>query len=135
MNITLLNRVMKHILEEPRRLLMQSWLVRKGYEEDQIECSLPTSEYNPKFRPFPPCDTAACIAGWTCILEGKGKSKRLDLMGKRLLGLDKKQAERLFIPDSWPKQFRRGLRDNGTRLTAETAVARIKHFIKTKGDE
>ena len=130
MNVKLLRKVAKHILAEPTRLVMGNWLLKKGYED--IE-AIEYGEFGS--RPFPKCGTAGCIAGWTCELSGKGKVKHHDLVAKRLLGLNKRESERLFLPDQWPAEFERGYNDDGRKKTAEVAVARIEHFIKTKGKE
>lgn len=128
MNVKLLRKVVKHILAEPKRLVMGSWLQRKLYEDDYIDA-------NDIARPFPKCGTAGCIAGWTCELSKKGHVRRIDWMAKRLLGLTTLEARRLFLPDQWPDRFGSGVADDGKKKTAAIAAARIEHFIKTKGKE
>jgi len=60
LNVTLLRKVMKHILEEPRRLRQSEWLAKKG---DAYYKHVPRKER-------PPCGTVACIAGWAVELSG-----------------------------------------------------------------
>lgn len=127
MNVKLLRKVAKHILAEPKRLYMSSYIVRK--EKMEID------------RPYPKCGTAACIAGWTCLLTPQLKNFALnenyDAHGpaEKILGLSRMEANRLFLPGHWPEKFVGGISDDGKKKTAEVAVARIEWFIKTKGRE
>jgi hypothetical protein len=73
MNVKLLRKIQKHILEEPRRLDMDVVLVK------DID---PAS-----WRDAPPCGTVGCIAGWACALSGK-----------RLGSLDKAQSNNRRMP-------------------------------------
>jgi hypothetical protein len=146
MNVKLLRKVAKYILEEPRRLAMGSWV----------------RDANPKYKAHPACGTQACIAGTACILSGKAKLKThkegfkyfslpqsAPHIGQKELGLTHKEACRLFLLDSdwgdsgfegfeghWPHKFIQqyeGAKTN--RKKARIAVARIEHFIKTCGKE
>lgn len=133
MNVKLLRKVQKHILEEPKRLQMWTYVKLKGHVgsntgEDEIT------------RPWAKCGTAACIAGWACVLKhGEIKARGLGALAHgnaaELLELNSEQANRLFLPDEWPEEFNKGFRDDGRKKTAEVAAARIDHFIKTKGRE
>lgn len=151
MNVKLLRRIQKHISAEPRRFNMHFW--GKHY-----------SQYvNLHYSNVPPCRTAGCIAGTACILTGDIQPKKLKgikallngdygyidfplstpFRARRALGLTKEQADRLFLlstmsrsGNSWPDNFE--LRFNAattSRQRAKVAVARIDHFIKTKGAE
>ena len=129
MNVKLLRKVAKHILAEPKRLYMTSFIRTKKHSGSIG-------------RPYAKCGTAGCIGGWACILELKVKDphefwQRHDVAGeaRRLLELDYQQEYNLFEPSQWPKQFKRGTSDDGKKKTAQIAVARIEHFIKTKGKE
>jgi hypothetical protein len=51
-----------------------------------------------------------------------------------ILGLTKDQAEKLFMFDNWPKQFK-VTEYEGSLEFAQQAVSRIEHFIKTNGEE
>jgi len=115
MNVRLLRKVQKHIAKEYRRW---SWSFVR-----------PTNES--------PCGTQACIGGWTCILgqklsipliakEDKSVLRKINRsIARKLLGLTPKEAQRLFF--LWPGQF--------NPYDQSDAVARIDHFIKTKGAE
>jgi hypothetical protein len=128
MNVKLLRKVKKHILEEPKRLYMSDYIKLEG--ESFIG------------REYAKCGTAACIAGWTCILSLKElEPKKIkhsineNEKAAELLGISGSTAHRLFIPTNWPERFQGGCSDDGTEGTAKLAAARIEHFIKTKGRE
>lgn len=128
MNVKLLRKVAKHILQEPKRLVMWKVLVTQSKDNPTVDD-----------RPFARCGTAACIAGWTCVLaktnlEKKTPQNLLD-EAERLLGLTVLEAELLFQPTAWPNKFHAGQVDDGKAKTAKVAAARIEHFIKTKGKE
>ncbi len=132
MNVKLLRKVAKHILEEPKRLLMRTWIFEKSDKQTRVRMAQGGS------RPFAKCGTAACISGWACIISGHGEEAKKDSfmdVGMRLLGIGYPQAYRLFGPENWPKEFQRGTKDDGTAKTARIAAKRIEHFIKTNGDE
>lgn len=95
MNVRLLRRVAKHIVEEPRRYNQGSWCDRSNDA---------------------PCGTMACIAGWAVILGDKLDPKKID-------------HERIYHE---AKRFHAA---KTLRGRASVAVARIEHFIKTKGKE
>jgi len=126
MNVKLLRKVKKHILEEPKRLYMSDYI--------KVE-----SEHHLYGRGYAKCGTAACIAGWTCILSLKEtpdairRTNDVHATGGELLGLTPGQAYRLFVPSVWPQKFTRGTSDDGSEATAKVAAARIEHFIKTEG--
>jgi len=131
MNIKLLRKIERHILAEPKRFWMR-WFVAV---KDRAHPKLRTRK--DEWRPFPKCNTAACVAGWACILSGKEvtPTQHLCNMASDLLGLDSQQASRLFVPWQWPEQFKAGVSDDGKKETVKIAVARIEHFIRTKGKE
>ena len=132
MNTKLLRRVAKHISEEPRRFDM-------GY------MTTPLDEI-PKRRQ-PPCGTVACIAGWALILSKKAKYNNeefpVDSNGNQLGAIQAAQllqipnwGTNLFYVDDWPRSFRAQYTKARTaKRRADIAVARIEHFIKTKGAE
>lgn len=135
MNVKLLRRVAKHVLDMPTRLLMNQWVQRKG--DDSFETEVSYGFDGEETRPFPPCGTVACIAGWSCELKAARPRAVTNQQkyARKLLGLTSQEAARLFLPDQWPDKFEAGLRDDGEQHTAEVAAARIEHFIKTKGKE
>lgn len=132
-NYRLLRRVQEHIIEEPRRLDMNLIAFRANKDNYGDDA--------------PPCGTAGCIAGWACLLSGTTFEKASTGGWKRatkLLGLTSSQAATLFAPpahydngiDSWPKKFSmKYIKAKTKRGKANVTVARIEHFIKTKGKE
>lgn len=146
-NIRLLRQVAKQISEEPRRLDM----------------NVLTDLRAPEDAGNPPCGTVGCIAGWSCVLSGSRPKPLLAPTlfwgkGRRLLGLTEVQGERLFnvpadaiyeqervlygVTDKrephryWPIKFaKRYAKAKTPRGRMLATVARIEHFIATKGAE
>lgn len=132
MNTRLLRRVARYIAKEPRKFDMRLWCKSSDYA---------------------PCGTVACIAGWTAILHKKWENKLTDELRSQLqwdlaesvaisaLQLTHDQANRLFLPfddcdPSWPKRFWTAYESAKTpKQRVKVALARIEHFIKTKGAE
>jgi hypothetical protein len=131
MNVKLLRRVAKHILEEPRRLNMSV-----GLEPSNAA----------------PCGTTGCIAGWTALLSRKFTHADVETCGVELrwtdvknaaiskLGLTPDEASVLFHIDNWPAQFREPFNNaydaySSTnheaikRTQAEITAKRIEYFI------
>lgn len=138
MNVERLERIKRHILEEPRRADMYGWA---------------------RVAPEAPCGTAGCIAGWDELMDLK-RPERSRLMqlardyadgeecfwelgeyvrprAARRLGLDDEQADRLFDPEDWPEAFKAPLSvsGRGTAAHARIIAERIDHFIATGGAE
>ena len=131
MNVELLRRIQKEILEEPLRINMDKW----AYCPDETE--------DP-----PPCGTVACIAGWAIALSR-------DLRGEDLvnylyldvpacgiqpfgaaigvLSLGFVEAGHLFFVGEWPKKFIDALTERlpGTPGYARVVSDRIDFFIDT----
>lgn len=124
MNVKLLRKVKRHILEEPKRFVMST-------VNTHGEPGTPTGLGGM----FPRCGSAACICGWVCSLSGKPWSNAYYETARKLLGIPLSTAEKLFDPGSWPSEFEGGLTDDGKLKTAKVAAARIEHFIKTDGRE
>lgn len=58
------------------------------------------------------------------------------LGGQAVLGLDREQANRLFLANCWPEQFLKAYKNAKTdRGRARAGYRRIHHFIKTQGEE
>lgn len=126
-NVKLLRKVKKHILEEPSRFFMNSVIVRGA---PGAKVTLDGIE-----REIPKCGTAACIAGWACILSGETEPIGMS-RAEKLLGLDDHGGTRLFVEDCWPDKFHRRWQQSKTLITrAKIAAERIDHFIATKGRE
>lgn len=139
--VSILNKVKKHVLEEPKRLNMGDWGRTSG-TDNCVE--------------FPACRTQGCIAGWTIfltkpkiwknMLEGaksSGHTEYLDsnvhepsLLAKDILGLDSEQKTRLFYAEGWPQKFDIAYQKTNTYKTRAAITAkRIDHFIATNGAE
>lgn len=129
MNTRLLRRVARELKREPRKLDMND----VAYTVD------------PKLdKAHPPCGTVGCIAGWACILSGDSAKMAEWERGRNFLQLTDGQDDRLFnIPwpyddgeRNWPKKFAlRYLKAKTQRGRMLATVARIEHFIATKGEE
>ena len=117
MNTELLLRIKEHILAEPRRLLMEDVVFRGIPGEFICDGGL-------HFR-LADCGTAACIAGWACILNNESPSLG---RAKRILDLD--NAE-LFFVLSWPsKLYTRWRHAKTPQERAVIAAERIDYFIE-----
>lgn len=132
LNVKLLRRIQKHILEEPKRLQMRYLFLRQ--RNSRTFCA------DVSGQPFAPCGTAACIAGWAMLLSGirpydidAGTDNQNDAaIAERLLGLPEDFWPRLFVESSWPKPFRAGYRTaKSPKQRAKVAAARIDCLIKT----
>ena len=121
MNVRLLRKVKKHILEEPRRFQMDGY-VHRGRPGSMFE------DLGLRYK-VPDCGTVACIAGWAQCLSG-GDSSPMEALG--LHGYE----DRLFFMWNWPMNLRKRFYAAKTmRTRAKIAAERIEHFIKTKGAE
>jgi hypothetical protein len=130
LNVKLLRRIKKHILEEPRRLMM-NWYVATGDPDQEFY-----GDNNTK-QTFPACGTAACIAGWTNLLT-EHEPANDDVRARETLGLPDTRELHLhgkdpvFDVNGWPEHFSLQYR---AALTAEDrakiAAERIEHLIKT----
>lgn len=86
------------------------------------------------------CGTAACIAGWACLLSGLKPEHVGFVQGCAVLGLNDSDAKRLFFATRWPARFRRSDTDiqwanDEIYNDPKVAAARIEHFIATNGEE
>lgn len=127
LNVKLLRKIQKHILQEPKRYDQNVWFERKNPQHDPS---------------FAPCGTMACIGGWAQSLSSKrGLVEPSFDKARRLLGLECDQAARLLDSVSqsycaWPAKFSKAYLKAKTRAgKARVAVRRIDHFIATKGAE
>lgn len=144
-NVKLLRKVKKHILEEPKRFFMGDY-IRKGSPGKQLGfCAEPTSvnAHNPfeRKQPIAKCGTAACIAGWSCLLGMRKKELAEDVFfydekAGELLGIDHRQRRALFEAYRWPERFRAEYSQAETPAErARIAAERIEAFIRSKGAE
>jgi hypothetical protein len=127
MNIELMNRILAHAVNEPRRFNMETWyrdvseavkLDNYGFDFDAVmESANKNSELFRDTNEIPPCGAVACVAGTACILSGKSQPYGIaevingrDVIsytepaggwftaGRQALDLTVEQAKRLFFP-------------------------------------
>ena len=123
-NVGLLQRIKKHILESPLRMDMSVYVVQNFLDGDEY---------------VPPCGTAACIAGWAVLLSLK-PDEALNEIGLRdraveFLGLDScaLSAYDVFHVAHWPEPYQS---NHAAALPVERAQAvadYIDYLIKTHG--
>lgn len=131
MNTKLLRKVQKYIMQEPHRYNMSSWIAPIKFAYDKTE------DQNP------PCGTVCCIAGAAYIISTNSDIKTVSVGSVDLyitavnnLQLNQAQTDRLFYTQYWPKKFKTSYYEVKTSLSrAKVGVARIEHFIKTRGEE
>lgn len=132
LNVRLLRRIKKHILDEPRRFIMYG-LVKRG-RPGQLYYS-----DNGRTATYPACGTAACIAGWASILSGVKRPNNTCVAARRIglnqewdNALNSTQADNVFYSDLWPEPFRSLYRKaQTTPKRAKIAADRIEHLIAT----
>lgn len=130
LNIELLQKVKKHILEEPKRLAMIHWTLRG------LPGQFLTSEGWGEIgeRVFPPCGTVGCIAGWTCMLSGMASGTRSS--AEELLEISRFESDSLFMVEDWPEPIRTQYMHATTpELRAKLAAKRIDLFIEGHKDD
>lgn len=128
MNIELLEKIKKQILEEPRQFIMTSFFV-KNHPLDREK--------------IPNCGTAACIAGWAlAISSNKNPKQCYDSITPPIALSTPSQAQtlldipngNLFYVDGWPFEFQKEwyfICNKQER--AKVAVRVIDDYIKTNG--
>ncbi len=135
-NVRLLRRIQKHILEEPRRFFMSGVFIYARNQKHWKRKTIGHSDTSPS-PVMPPCKMAACIAGWANILTGHASEGLIH--AAKILGLSyipdgdrESLANRVFIAGYWPRPFwSRYKNARTTRGRARVAVDRIEHLIKT----
>lgn len=134
MNVKLLRRIKRHILAEPKRLRMSTWLATRNdwtVLKGKFIFSHVSEWGEPGSQPVPKCGTVGCISGWARVLSGDEHG-----ISRALLGLDDEQAERLFYVSAWPAKLMSKYVSAKTQLTrAKLCGERIDHFIATEGAE
>jgi len=122
MNVKLLKQVAKAILAHPNNTDMTDWV----NHHDHIA----------------KCGTTGCIAGWIVAAANLAKLRKIDtdrdiqLEAIELLDITNEQSWELFNGTKWPAKFRQAwLEATSRKEEAKVIVRRIKHFIKTKGQE
>ena len=160
MNVRLLRKVQKYILEEPKRFDLEFWGASIDPKEFANLDQYASAVEHCLAELRPPCGAIGCIAGNTLIVAGAIKPKELhgknlfefgpDTLEKaaKLLKIDNDSAKRLFYLKEWgqcangevigwPEPFASELSQSepGTKEYAQTTSARIDHFIATNGRE
>lgn len=139
MNVRLLRRVKKHILEEPARLRMDLvQLHQKPGKIEDLSWGHGESRYNePSKQRIPDCGTIGCIGGWALVLEGiKYSSPATGLeRAESILGIRSAEAAReLFYVENWPLDLRHAYYEAKTKKRrAEIVAERIEQFIEKHG--
>lgn len=129
MNVELLRKVQKHILEEPLRVDMGNWRIDGKFRLESLGV---------KPEKIPACGTIACIAGWADLLANGRLDE--DLIFARAIGalaIDDNQADILFHDDEWPADLYYEPYESqpGTKEYAACVSRRIDRFIETGGQE
>ena len=92
-------QVKQHILEEPNRLVMSDW-VKQGSRLRDYEAYVE-----------PPCGTAACIAGWVCVLnrqkESAGPYTAVSILNDGSYSDTDNYFDHLFYVSSWDSDLQK----------------------------
>lgn len=136
MNVKLLRKVQEHIIEEPKRFVMRTFLAR-GDDYDGTPYAF-LGDDSKEFK-FAECNTAACIGGWAVLLSEGIKTEKGNIRGRAKAALELPKnfdEDRLFEVSRWPDRFQKRFRQaRSQRGRAQAAVERIDHFIRTEGAE
>lgn len=147
MNVKLLRKVAARIKKHAARFNLRVW-------------ADPVSRRNPidGMLKMPVCKTQACLAGETVLAAGAGfipkrggislrknyRHRSIPDLAGELLGLTNIYQQNVLFKfkewsmnqGGWPMEFQRLYEQAKTpKQRAEVAIARIEHFIKTKGKE
>lgn len=144
MNVKLLKRIANIIQRRADQFNMSYWFHESAFSSH--------------------CKTESCIAGWALTLTDTKKktlaqplltardikpdfggcnfidgyeNKDVVLRARKVLDLNEEQSRRLFYVEKWPFNFELAYR-HATRHSKENAriaANRIRHFIKTNGEE
>lgn len=96
----LLSRIAKLALDEPRRMAMALWMVKRSEVAAKMRTKVAANAIA-YTQPYPACGIVGCIGGWTLELAtvpAHGENEYED--ARRVLGLTQAQAFRLFEDDS-----------------------------------
>jgi len=133
LNIKLFNKVIEHILEEPKRLRQNCWIEKKRLNKRNFDMVVGLGSGAKE----PPCGTVACVAGWASQLS----SKRRDILNDESIST---HALRVLVigddEEAWEARenlhggvfhyFPPETLNPGTVKYAKSVVSRIKRFIK-----
>lgn len=132
LNVRLLRKIQRHILEEPRRFAM-SISALHGEPGTALDNYCFSDGDEP--GTFPACGTVGCLAGWANILTGarKGNEDSIARAAKQIgvKSTPSWEDHPLFFAPNWPAPFARKYRKAKTPKTrAKIASARIEYLIK-----
>ena len=103
LNVKLLRQVKKHILAEPKRLRMDTW-IKRGMAGETAHFS--SGGYGePTECTIPDCGTVGCIAGWVTLLGKPDEHLDFSVESAARALLDYNpyfQPFSLFFADHWP---------------------------------
>lgn len=93
------------------------------------------------------CGTVACFGGWIVAIDDarnsikfKRNQSEVAARAEEILNFEEEYdldgdpidyTDKLFMPDSWPREFRVVNGDDWEKITPEQLEARVEHFIKT----
>ncbi len=121
-NEKLYDKVVAHILEEPKRMDMDRWVQNPFYVKENR---------------MPACGTVACFGGWSVALSKRWKYAKLNEhywsigpMARAALGITWEESDVLFITSRWPQEYREGLNalTPGTKPYAKLVAKFAKKF-------
>ena len=123
MNVKLLRKVKKQILEEPRSFQMSDVVTR-------LKPGKVYSDYGLDYK-APKCGTIACIAGWTNLLAS-AEYLNSTIEAETLLGISPTESANLFLASQWPERYQEQWESAKTpKARARVAANRIEYFIRT----
>ena len=127
LNVKLLEKIKKHILEEPLRLNMEVFQVSRDDAERGEWCG---SCFDPgRELQYPGCGMAACVAGWACLLYSHRPYVGVwGLEAKDILGLNAAEANHLFYRWHRTPAYKKA----SPKMRAGMAVREINKLIKSR---
>jgi hypothetical protein len=138
LNVELLLKVKQHILDEPKRLRMDTWLRHDVANGVRVSNSPGYGE--PRTIEFPACGTVGCIAGWTAMLANpEYQESGLSNFGLSAFSIAKEELNideeiepfHLFYPDYWPtKLYERYLETQTAQERASIVAEAIDFYIQ-----
>lgn len=129
MNVELLEKVARHIEDNPEQLNMDVWYSHVHRSRvNWLRRLFGVSEQD--------CNTTACIAGWMVAIGGGGTChangvRNIKGEAMLLLGLPEVECEKLFMISQWPWHFRDEYMNCSTvDQRAKVTANRIRMFIE-----
>lgn len=133
MRVDRLQRIKRHILEEPLRVNMEPLLCKPDLQKAARGYFGAKRRTLPYDHPptWPACKTVACIAGWEIALYGDPVEDFAEAARERL----ELPNDSLFYAAGWPDALRESLfaEDPGTANYAKVVADAIEDYIRTGG--